>query len=91
MFEESCWQFRSTEAESTHSVEGVRPIDREIDRNKFSVGIFLKVTHNRNNSENVKINIQLQPINNRQYLPDTFHVIILNEKETVLIEAKAKQ
>jgi Protein of unknown function (DUF1822) len=87
---EPAWQFRSAEEGLKNSIERAKLIDFGIKANRASVGIVVKVSHEENNFDEMKIMAELHPINGQEYLPSSLHVMILDEEETAVMEAKAK-
>jgi hypothetical protein len=87
---EPAWQFRSVKDGSKNSVERAKLIDFGIKANKAAVGIVVKVSHEENNFDEMKIIVELHPTNGQDYLPSSLHVIILDEEETAVMEAKSK-
>ncbi|MBD2681533.1 DUF1822 family protein [Nostoc paludosum FACHB-159] len=87
---EPAWQFRSTEKGLKNSVERAKLIDFGIKANRESVGIVVKVSHDESNFDDMKIIVELHPTNGQEYLPSSLHVMILDEEETAVMEAKAK-
>ncbi|MBW4605676.1 MAG: DUF1822 family protein [Hassallia sp. WJT32-NPBG1] len=87
---EPAWQFRSAESGFKNSVERAKLIDFAIKDNRTSVGIVVKVSHDESNFDEMKILVELHPTNGQQYLPSSLHVMILDEEETAVMEAKAK-
>jgi hypothetical protein len=65
-------------------------IDFGIQANKESVGIVVKVSHDKNNFYDMKIMVELHPTNGQEYLPSSLHIMILDQEETAVMEAKAK-
>ncbi|WP_263420151.1 DUF1822 family protein [Tolypothrix sp. PCC 7601] len=84
------WQFRSAEDGLKNSVERAKLIDFGIKANRESVGIVVKVSHDENNLDEMKIIVELHPTNGQEYLPSSLHVMILDEEGTAVMEAKAK-
>jgi len=87
---EPVWQFRSAEDGLKSSVERAKLIDFGIKANRASVGIVVKVSHDENNLDEMKIIVELHPTNGQEYLPPSLHVMILDEEETAVMEAKSK-
>jgi Protein of unknown function (DUF1822) len=87
---EPAWQFRSAEEGLKNSVERAKLIDFGIKANRESVGIVVKVSHDENNLDEMKIIVELHPTNAHEYLPSSLHVMILDEEATAVMEAKAK-
>lgn len=88
-FTEPAWQFRNAEEKLKNVVERVKLIDFGIQANRASVGIVVKVSHDRNSDE-MDILVELRPTNGQEYLPPSLHVMILDYEGTALLEAKAK-
>ena len=87
---EPAWQFRSAESGFKNSIERAKLIDFAIKDNRASVGIVVKVSHDESNFDEIKIIVELHPTNGQEYLPSSLHVMILDEEETAVMEAKAK-
>ncbi|WP_197707008.1 DUF1822 family protein [Calothrix sp. NIES-3974] len=87
---EPVWQFISAEDGLKNSVERAKLINFGIRAKKGAVGIVVKVSHDENNFEEVKIIIELHPTNAQEYLPSSLHVMILDEEATTVMEAKTK-
>ncbi|MBW4430934.1 MAG: DUF1822 family protein [Pelatocladus maniniholoensis HA4357-MV3] len=87
---ELAWQSRSAEEGFKNSVERAKLIDFGIQANKESVGIVVKVSHDKNNFDDMKIMVELHPTNGQEYLPSSLHAMILDQEETAVMEAKAK-
>jgi hypothetical protein len=87
---EPAWQFRSAEEGLKNSVERAKLIDFGIKANRESVGIVVKVSHDENNFDEMKIIVELHPTNGQEYLPSSLHVMILDEEGTAVMEAKTK-
>jgi Protein of unknown function (DUF1822) len=90
LFQEPTWEFRSAEEGLKNSVERAKLIDFGIKANSASVGIVVKVTHDENNLDEMKIIVELHPTNGQEYLPSSLYVMILDEEATAVMEAKAK-
>ncbi|MEC4813024.1 MAG: DUF1822 family protein [Scytonema sp. PMC 1069.18] len=80
-------QFRSTKE---GIVERAKLIDFGIQANNTSVGIVVKVSYDDDNKNERKIIVELHPNNGHEYLPPLLQVMILDEEETAIMEAKAK-
>lgn len=87
---EPAWQFRSAEEGLKQSVERAKLIDFGIKANKAAVGIVVKVSHEQNNLDEMKIIVELHPTNGQEYLPSSLHIMILDEEEIAVMEAQAK-
>lgn len=87
---EAVWQLRSAESGLKNSIERAKLIDVGIKDNRASVGIVVKVSHDESNFDEIKIIVELHPTKGQEYLPSSLHVMILNEEETAVMEAKAK-
>lgn len=83
-------QFRSTQEGFSTIVERAKLIDFGIQANNTSVGIVVKVSQEQDNKNEIKITVELYPNNGQEYLPPLLHVMILDEEETAIMEAKAK-
>ncbi|MEH2062930.1 MAG: DUF1822 family protein [Nostoc sp.] len=88
---EPAWQFRSAESGFKNSVERAKLIDFGIKANGSSVGIVVKVSHDNNNFDDMKIMVDLHPTNGQEYLPSSLHIMILDEEEIAVMEAQAKK
>lgn len=88
---EPAWQFRSAESGFKNSVERAKLIDFGIKANGSSVGIVVKVSHDKNNFDDLKIMVDLHPTDGQEYLPSSLHVMILDEEEIAVMEAQAKK
>ncbi|BAY26641.1 hypothetical protein NIES2100_64570 [Calothrix sp. NIES-2100] len=88
---ETAWQFRSGEEEVKKYVERAKLINFGIKANRGTVGIVVKVSHDENNCDEMKIIVELHPINHQEHLPDFLHVMILDEEGTAVMEAKAQK
>lgn len=87
---EPAWQFRSAEEGLKQSVERAKLIDFGIKANKAAVGIVVKVSHEQNNLDEMKIIVELHPTNGQEYLPSSLHIMILDEEKIAVMEAQAK-
>jgi Protein of unknown function (DUF1822) len=90
LFTEPAWQFRSNDEELTKSVERAKLINFDMTANGESVGIVVNVSHDENDLNEIKIIVELYPINGKDYLPSSLQVMILDEEGIAVMEAKAK-
>ncbi len=81
---EPAWQFRSTEKVRA------KLIDFGIKENNASVAIVVKVSPDDNNCDEMKIIVELHPVHNQDYLPAALGIMILDEEETAVMKAIAK-
>ncbi|MGB3536367.1 MAG: DUF1822 family protein [Microcoleaceae cyanobacterium] len=81
---EPAWQFRSAEKVRA------KLINFENTANNSSVGIVVKVSPDENNCDEIKIIVELHPVHDQEYLPQFIQIMILDEEENAVIEAKAK-
>ncbi|MGB3403301.1 MAG: DUF1822 family protein [Microcoleaceae cyanobacterium] len=81
---EPAWQFRSAEKVRA------KLIDFENTANNSSVGIVVKVSPDEENSDEMKIIVELHPVDDQEYLPQSLQIMILDEEGTAVMEAKAK-
>lgn len=88
---EPAWQFRSGEEEVQKYVERAKLINFGIKANREALGIVVKVSHDENNCDEMKIIVELHPSNHQEHLPESLHVMILDEEGTTVMEAKAKK
>ncbi|MUG94135.1 DUF1822 family protein [Scytonema sp. UIC 10036] len=87
---EPALQFRSPKEGFSTIVERAKLIDFGIQANSTSVGIVVKVSQEQDNKNEIKITVELHPNNGQEYLPPLLHVMVLDEEETAIMEAKAK-
>ena len=81
---EPAWQFRSAEKARAKLINFGKTV------NNSSVGIVVKVSPDEKNSDEKKIIVELHPVHDQKYLPSGLQIIILDEAETAVMEAKAK-
>ncbi len=82
---EPAWQFRSAEKVRAKLISFGRTA------NNASVGIVVKVSPDENNFDEIKIIVELHPTNAQDYLPPALQIMILDEEETAVMQAKAQQ
>ena len=81
---EPAWQFRSAEKVRAKLIDFGRTA------NNASVGVVVKVSPDENNFDEIKIIVELHPTNPQDYLPPSVQIMILDEEETAVMEAKAQ-
>lgn len=83
-------EFRSSEDKLKNFFERAKLIDFDIQANRTSVGIVVKVSHEENISDEMDILVELRPKDCQYYLPASLHVMILDDEGTAVLEAKSK-
>ena len=82
---EPAWQFRSAEKVRAKLINFGKTA------NHSSVGIVVKASPDENNCDEIKVVVELHPTNGQDYLPPSVQIMILDEEETAVMQAKAQQ
>ncbi|MBW4598386.1 MAG: DUF1822 family protein [Calothrix sp. FI2-JRJ7] len=86
---EPAWQFRNTEEGCVRCIERAKLINFQMQASKASVVIVVRI-FTYHNLDEMKIIVELRPTNGEEYLPQSLHVMILDEEEAAVMEAIAK-
>ena len=89
-FQEPALQFRINEDDSNKSVQRAKVINCNINYKQESVVIIVNLNRNDNKCDEINIVVGLHPIDGKQYLPPLISIMLLDDEETVVMEAKAK-
>jgi len=81
------YEFRGCE----NFVGRAKLINFDIQTNRTSVGIVVKVYPEENNSDKMDVLVELRPTAGQEYLPALLHLMILDDEETVVLEVKSKK